>query len=439
MGEIVAIPVSDLVVDAENPRLLEPNQGQRIAIRALAQNQQKKLLALAKDIIENGLNPSELPIVMRMEDDQYVSLEGNRRLTVLRALENPDLLRDAVSSSVLNQFRRLGKEYQKNPVDSVTCWIVDDRDEAQHWIELRHTGENKGAGIVKWGSDEASRFRSRTGKSDVHLQALNFLEEQHVLDKDSRKKVPVTSLRRLLGTPAVRAKLGIDVESGILMLMANTAKIAKALKYVVDDLVEKRINTEAIYTQELRQKYANDLPKRIVVKATKKRGEGTPATKAEKAAAKSHKVKYKIRSPRDRLIPQDCTLHVTSERIYQMESELRQLSLKKHANAVCVLLRVFLELSADDYINRKGLTGVNPKSRLNQKFNVVLGDLLQKKKLTDQQAAPVRRACQKDSFLAPSITLMHQYVHNQYVFPVGDDLRAHWDSLQPFVMAIWAP
>ncbi len=440
MIEVLTVAVSDLVVDTENPRLPEPNKGQRDAQQTLANNQQAKLVALAKDIIAHGLNPSELPIAMRMDDNQYVFLEGNRRLTALRALENPDLLRDAVSASVLKQFRTLSKEYEANPIESVMCLVVDDREEARHWIELRHTGENKGAGIVGWGSSESSRFRSRHGrKAEIYTQALDFLEEQGAVGAEQRRKVPVTSLRRLLGTPAVRARLGVDVDDGTLMLAADPKRVARALKHVVDDLTEQRINTAAIYTQELRKKYADSLPRGIAVKATLPPDKRIPATAAEKAAVKPAGARRTTARPRDKLIPRDCTLHISVGRIKQMESELRRLSLQNHTNAVSVLLRVFLELSADHYIHRFKLTGVNENSRLREKFRVVVRDLQARKKLTPQQAKPVNRACQKDSFLAPSIDLMHQYVHNQHVFPVGGDLRAHWDNLQPFVMAIWAP
>jgi hypothetical protein len=100
--------------------------------------------------------------------------EGNRRLVALKALENPDSLVGAVDNDVLNQLRDLSRTYQTAPIKSVLCYCVKDRDEARPWIELRHTGENEGAGIVRWGSDESSRFRARNGQEEIHTIALNF-------------------------------------------------------------------------------------------------------------------------------------------------------------------------------------------------------------------------------------------------------------------------
>lgn len=435
MAEQISIIPSNLLIDAENPRLSMPNTGQRDAQRALAQLLQRKILALAKHIVGHGLNLAELFIVMPANDDlnRYIVLEGNRRLVALRALENPDALVGAVDNDVLEQLRELSKAYQGTPIEAVMCVSVKDRDEARPWIELRHTGENQGAGIVPWGSDESARFRARTGQFEIHSQALNFLEQHGHLTPEKRRQVPVTSFKRLLATPEVRAKVGLDLKEGTLLFLAEPKPIAKALLFMVEELASGRTRTEDIYTRAKRVKYANNLPESITVKPTQKNGRPVPGSKKTRANPKPKRVRV-----RDNLIPRDCVLTIGDSRLYDIETELRNLSLENHTNAVSVLFRVFLELSVDVYIVAKQLS-VSEDASLGHKMQAVLGDLTSKQKLTPQQAVPVRRAIQRDSFLAPSLTLMHKYLHNQYVHPAPGDLRAHWNSLQPFMTAIWAP
>jgi hypothetical protein len=441
MPETSSVLVSDLLIDAENPRLPQPNVGQREALRSIASHQGQKLQRLASDILENGLNPADLSIVMPFKDDlkRYVVLEGNRRLTALRALENPEFLVDAVGSGILSAIRRLSRQYQNAPIESMQCVVVKDRDEARHWIELRHTGENEGAGIVPWGSDDKARFRSRTGALELHSQALNFLESRRDLTPESRRQVPVTSFKRLIETPEVRAKLGVEAQSGTLALLADAKLVAKALMHVVKDLADGKTKVGDIYTKAQRVKYANDLPAHVAVTPTLASGHGVPVGSSGAVQVKSKTASAKMGRHRDKLIPRDCALNVSDPRLRDIERELRKLSLSDHPNAVSVLFRVFIELSADAYIDSKGLAGVTVDDHLHKKLQSVTNDLVARKKMTKQQAKPVRRACAKDSFLAPSIDLMHNYIHNQYIFPAPGDLRAHWDSLQSFVIAVWAP
>lgn len=434
------ITPADLLIDEENPRILHPNAGQHEAIQALARLQGRKLLALAKDIVRYGLNPSELSIVMPHEGDpkRYVVLEGNRRLAALRALENPELLVDAVQTNVLREIRKLSHAYQDNPVESVECLVVGNRGEADHWIELRHTGERGGAGIVPWGSDESGRFRARRGEPQIHQQALDFLERHGDLSPEARKAIPSTSFKRLMGTPEVRSKLGVEVQDGRLYLLAGDKKVAKALLHVTSDLASGNTKVGDIYRKDQRVAYAHALPSAIVVPPTIKTGHGIDINTGEVQVKPKRAPSAKTPKARDKLIPGDCALSVSDPRCREIERELRRLSLKEYPNAVSVLFRVFIELSADAYIQAVNLPPAADPS-LTNKLHAVTNDLVKRKKLTQQQAKPVRRACQKDSFLAASTTLMNQYVHNQYLFPGPSDLRAGWNSLQPFVTAMWAP
>jgi len=434
-----SIRPADLLIDEENPRILRPNLGQHAAIQALAQLQGRKLLALAKDIVKYRLNPSELSIVMPHEGDskRYVVLEGNRRLVALRALENPELVVDAVEAKVLKEIRKLSHVYQDNPVESVECLVVGNRAEAGHWIELRHTGERGGAGIVPWGSDESARYSARSGKVEVHQQALDFLEDRGDLSPQERRAVPTTSFKRLIQTPEVRSKLGLEVQGGRLCLLADEKDVAKALLYMTSDLASRKTRVKDIYHREQRIAYANGLPSSIVVSPTMKSGQGVDIETRETQVKPKRPPSARVLPERDKLIPRDCVLEVSDPRCHEIERELRRLSLKDYPNAVSVLFRVFIELSADAYMDAANLPpAADP--RLSNKLQAVTNDLVRRKKLTQQQAKPVRQAFQKDSSHAASTTLMHQYVHNQYVFPGSSDLRAGWNSLQPFVTAMWA-
>jgi hypothetical protein len=437
MAEPLVIPLSNLLIDVENPRLSTPNVGQREALRELAQDQQGKLVKLAQHIVNNGPNQSDLPIVMPFDDRRYVVLEGNRRLAALRGLENPDSMVGALTQPLVTTLRRLSADYQQNPVESLNCLVVRDREEARPWIELRHTGENEGAGIVGWNANQTGRFRARTRTLEPHLQALDFLEAQGVLTPENRRKVPTASFKRLMSSPVLRGKVGVDVKDKQLQILGNERKVAKALLHVVNDLASGKVKTEHIYTKDDREKYANSLPSSVVVTPAAKGGRPA-ATKGTTPATPPRAPAVRLPRQRDKLIPRDCAMNIADPRIRRIEAELRNLSLEDYTNAVSVLFRVFIELSADAYIARIPLsTGV--MANLATKIQDVANDLVARGQLTHEQARPVRRAAVRDSFLAPSITLLHGYVHNPHIFPAPGDLRAHWDSLQPFFIAIWTP
>lgn len=440
MAQTTTIPVANLQLDTENPRLSTPNSGQRETLRELASLQGTKLRVLAEDIVKHGLDPSELTIVAKLKrtDNRYVVLDGNRRLSAIKVLENPESVDGAIGASLLKTMRRLSERYQQDPIANIDCVVVKDREDARHWLELRHTGEQQGAGRVLWGSQESARFRAQDADPEPHIQALDFLESRGDLSQKQRRKIPSTTYRRLLGTPYVRQRLGVELEKGILKALADEDAVAKALMHVANDISQGNIKVRDVYTVSQRERYADELPQSVVAQLTRDSGAGVALGEGATApAAKPRRKPSQAPKKRDNLIPSDCLLSVSDPRTQDIERELRHLSLESNPNAVSVLLRVFLELSVDWLISNVSLT-VDRRARLRIKLSATADYLVKQKSLTKQEAEPVKRAAQKGTFLGPSVTQMNEWIHNPHMFPGPSDLRSEWDGLQPWFMAVWS-
>ena len=246
MAKLLEVPIDNLLLDEDNPRLITQSEDQLDTIREMASRQSSRLQVLAADIVKHGLDPSELFIVMEDEDGRYIVLDGNRRTTALKVLANPDVINGILTNGIFQNLQRLSDEYKSNPFESVLCVLVNDRDEADHWIELKHTSYQDGAGPLRWGPDEGARFRAMTGGVvDAETQALNFLQDHGYITPEIRNKLPTTTFRRLLRTPEVRDKLGLDWNDNQLHIVSEPNAVAKALMYVANDLLLKRIHRAA--------------------------------------------------------------------------------------------------------------------------------------------------------------------------------------------------
>src|SRR5687768_2672150 len=99
MSEIVHIPVADLLLDADNPRLVGDMTTQQETALALTQQQGDNIVRLAADIVRFGIDPTALLAVVPTGDrrKRYKAIEGNRRLLALRALDTPSLITPVLS------------------------------------------------------------------------------------------------------------------------------------------------------------------------------------------------------------------------------------------------------------------------------------------------------------------------------------------------------
>ena len=427
MPDPIPIPVANLLLDSKNPRLPSEIKGQRNIIHALAKTQWNKLLTLARDIVEYGRDPSDLFLVMRQKKRRYVVLDGNRRIAVLKLLDNPSLLDRAVSASRLQALKSISEEYDHNLNDEVLCIQVRSRTEADHWIDLKHTSGHEGAGPERWSSEEGGRFQARVRGTHEYpeTQALDFLQQRDVIDQEARSAVPTTTLRRLLGTPTVRDLFGVGLHQGALYIASGREDdVAQLLHHVIADLTDGRITARDLNLQRDRISYAESLPRDLLIRQPV----GPDGTRATEHPAAVSRVRRSQPTEPNRLITGDVDLHVSDRRLQNIEQELRKLSLSQYPNAISVLFRVFLELSANDYVRKNNLNQVDERTILDTKLKGIADSLAAAGKLTRQET----RAIEATTTRHRSIFRMNQSVHNQYLFPSPGDLRAEWRTLQPW-------
>jgi hypothetical protein len=143
-------------------------------------------------------------------------------------------------------------------------------------------------------------------------------------------------------------------------------------------------------------------------------------------------------------VPKGCRLKVTTPKIEDMFEELKSLQLGKHKHAIAVLLRVFLELSVDEYLTKTAkvkLTFTNPKNghtsdkNLKTKVKEAIADLVGKGSV-EKDFLGVTRGL-SDTNHPFSIDTLHAYIHNRYFTPVESHLTAAWDNAQPFFEKLW--
>ena len=391
MAKSLSVRVADLKLDLENPRLGQGMKSQPDAIQAMLRSEGKKTLELAEDILINGLNVAERPMVIRAEDDptRYVMLEGNRRLTALRILAEPSSAASAVKKPTMKKLEGWSTQYHKNPITEIDCVVYETREEAETWIIRRHMGEAGGKGVVGWGPIEQRRHEARrTGKSSLDLQAFDLVARFGDLDEAVREKLhdfPITNLERLLEDGAVLKRLGLALDQHKQLTSAlPDGELLKPLTRIVSDIATKEINVNDIRSEGDRANYLNSF-KPAELPDLKKVGKAqrlvaplavTSVAKQAPVSGSGKQVSARPRKPRRSIVQSNCRLTISNAKVAAIFQELQAMPVEDLRHSVGVMLRVFLELTIDHYRNEHNLPELpNGKDSLSHKVRQVIADL----------------------------------------------------------------
>jgi len=399
--EFKKLRVSSILLDQENPRFPSV-ANQREALHAILNEQGDKIYNLAYDIVQYNLDPSKRLIIFK-EKSKYIDGDGNRRITALKILETPDLIKN---HKFYAKFKKLSKGIiTGKKIDEVECVVFQSRSSIRHWLEINHSGELDGRGQIPWSSEQKQRFK---GAKTMGLVAKEKLLDKKLITEDQFDSVNVTTLTRLLNSKHGRAALSIKKENGNIIFHD-----LKALLCVYKNLIGKSV--KEVYHEEDRKKFLS----------------GVLGSKVGSVSRRTQRIKGE-----DRLIFGEALIlkHGLVNNIYRDICEIYEKS-KGTGRCVEILgfsMRLILDVAAREYFTK------NPNPRLKKDdiykeyIKLVKSQVAQKDKNTLSLDKSIKNIIEEENVVALLAKLAHGSVHAnmQMVlnlsYIVGSILKIHF-------------
>jgi hypothetical protein len=425
------IQLSDLTINRANDRHGEL-ENETAAIAWLFNNREQHMRNLTRDLVRTG-QIYEPPLVAP-EGDKFLVFDGNRRVTCLKLLADP---RRATSTELQTFFREQRAAWIGHFPTTINCQVEVDRDRLDDILFRRHTGSQGGVGQSTWDDRMKDNFIQRTGKGsglNVADEIEKRLASTHLIP--GRKKIPRSTLNRLLSAEAFRNRVGITVSRGKLELTHDEPTVMQALARISSDLASREIVLGDIWDVDGKRAYLDKLEREGVlpnasqaitrnkispVEARTPKPVPTPATKPVRRKNLIPQIEYGVawagRIHRHKAIWEELQFH---------------LDLGVHPNAISVLFRVLLELAIENYISQTKLATINPGDKLAQRALKVGGDLNAKGKVSEKELGVIKKFPNHDHLF--SMDTLNRYVHSPTFAPSPDHLTAMWDTTAFFIV-----
>lgn len=169
--ETATLSIENLLLDKENPRISEFGVPEQVSQNELVQILWDEMAVneLVYSIISNGFWDYE-PLVVLPDgaSDNFVVLEGNRRLAAVLVIHNPNLIENGLPKALQEQVEK--NKTIRHSTSQLPVVIVNKREEAWRFIGFKHVN-----GPAKWGSYAKAQYIAEIHNNfDVPLHDIAF-------------------------------------------------------------------------------------------------------------------------------------------------------------------------------------------------------------------------------------------------------------------------
>lgn len=440
------VKVVNVELDPKNVRLDINGPSQDAIIQDLFKNE--NAIQIVDSIAQNGFFNQELPIITK-EDGKWVVLEGNRRLSALKAILNPKLVpqREEKLKSLIAEMG------DTSGLAEIEVKIAPNRESASKVIASIHTLKTRrgwsplrqahfyyaqiaeGGKTIEQLQEEYKNVDIPTfvKRWEIHNAAKSVdYGDDELQRKVSSKKFPISTMERLYDNPEFMklAKMSFD-EYGQLTFTASDEEREKVFKKVVNDIYDKKIDTRILNKKNSSsyKQYMNEI-KELDIK-------GGSTTK--KASSLEDQPVPKVTQTNHGIVPKDVTCSINYPAVKRVLEELQTLNYRKYPNATHDLLRSFLECSLKAYLDHKNVT-IQARNYVQLKH--VLDEA--KKHFETERRSFVQVIDKmvdkntKNSYMY-SADYLNAINHNHEVFSRYKDVEETWEQMENMIKYVLNP
>ncbi|WP_196590509.1 hypothetical protein [Pectinatus frisingensis] len=219
------ISLEKLVINPNNARFYDQetkSKDEVLGINSIINLRKDHVINLCRDISQNGLLPTELPIVMALEDNEgyFMVYDGNRRLTSLKLITTYKNKWDKfnLTENDKEQLNQLSSD-----ITEIECIVSNDLAYVNKKLAQIHSDGDPGTKQINWSPQAKSKHnKDAYGEISTDL-AFAYLLEYLTRDKNDSHSAKViktinegqwnAKMKRFLNRKEIMLLLGVEFDS----------------------------------------------------------------------------------------------------------------------------------------------------------------------------------------------------------------------------------
>ena len=451
--ELRRLKVDSLRLDNENPRLPEEmfHETQSAIIQFLVD--EFNVLELAKSIAKNGFFINEAPIVAKV-GKHFVVIEGNRRITALKLLRNPDL----APARKKHSYSRLAEDIETGQWERLPVYIAPSREEVSPILVARHGSEMTSpwqrimkmrflAGEVLKGIPHEEISEKYSVKiQEIRTAAYTILIREMIRGadiSDSNKdlylsdRFQTSTLTRIIEARRFSELTGLQLIGAKLKFKIPQNEFLMVVLHLCEEISNGVLTHRTHEDVDERNKYIENVVARYTTGKTGNFDFETSPQGDERCCDKKETRNPKPRRKWERLISETMDFNTGLVKLNELLVEGQKMPIGTYPHAGGLLLRTVLDLSVQRIYDLHGKIDETRDEEgktkgLTKRINYMTSNHCDwfPDKVTCNK---FKRFTAKNSGSFVHIETLNDYAHGDYGKPTKDDLQNFWGQIEPII------